>query len=122
MKIKPRLQRQAPSTGVNKRETFPSQSCHLLGDVLGGGEGGICPCLASSAPEQDGKIASKKPCLSFPFTTWKGVSPPHRQEIAGLKAFGQEPQLVRSGQSILYSQGKGEGQRDSGLQRGESER
>lgn len=119
MKIKPPLQRQNPSTGANKRETFPSQSCRLLGDVLGGGEGEICPCLASSAPEQDGMIATKKPCLSFPFAAWRGVSPPHRQEIAGLRAFGQEPQLVRSGQSILYSQEKGEGQQGSDLQREE---
>lgn len=72
--------------------------------------------------EQDGMVAWKKPCLSFPFATWRGASPLHRQEITGLKAFGQEPQLVRSGQSILISRGMSEGPWDSGPEREESER
>lgn len=67
--------------------------------------------LGQLSAEQDELIAWKKPYLSFPFATWRGVSPLHRQEIAGLKAFGQEPQLVRSGHSILIPK---ERVRDSG--------
>lgn len=71
--------------------------------------------------ELDRMMAWKKPCLPFPFATWRGVSLLHRQETTGLKAFGQEPQLVRLGQSILYSQGMVEGHGYSGLEGEESE-
>lgn len=64
--------------------------------------------LASA--ETGGNDSLEEALPVFPFATWRGASPLHRQEITGLKAFGQESQLVRSGQSILISQGMGEGQ------------